>query len=113
MLAAYVALVAAGAGTAGRGLGRCAAAPLRRWAAAPRSWTLAPPAGGVGVQDRVMGVPPHPPPQRKSVKPAVSAPLAAAGNGTRPPAAENPKVECPLQGGLTSKIRDADLRSAR
>ena len=40
-------------------------------------------------------------------------PFAAAGTGTHPPAAENPKVECPLQGGLTSKIRDADLRSAR
>src|SRR5437764_10706563 len=35
MLAAYVALVAAGAGTAGRGLGHCAAGPLRRWAAGP------------------------------------------------------------------------------
>jgi len=35
---------------------------------------------------------------------AARSPLAAAGDGTHPPAAENPKVECPLEGVLRSKI---------
>src|SRR5438067_2425195 len=114
MLAAYVALVAAGAGTAGRGLGRCAAgppAPAGLWVSpgagcawSPRSWTLAPPAGGTNVQDLGTGVPPHPPPQRKPAKPG--RPLAPRRRRERDPPARRRESESRMPPGRGAKVQD-------
>src|SRR5205823_141274 len=99
MLAAYVALVAAGAGTAGRGLVRCAAGPLRRWAPGPGRFV-----GFAGcwlrlvseILDACTPCRGHKRPRSRHGSPATPATTAQTGQTgppARPPAAENPKVE--------------------